>query len=536
MTKKDKQIVIVGAGLAGLTAAAYLSREGYSVLLLEKNENCGGLITSFSHEGFVFDVGARSIENSGVIKPMLRDLGIEMELLKSPVSLGIGSEILSITKMEDLTKYKGLLIKNYPENKKDIDRIFKVIYKISKSMEVIYGFDNPIFKKDFTHDKEYLIHEILPWIGKFIFAVMHMNRMNEPINEFLEKYTSNQSLINIISQHFFKETPTFFALGYFYVYQEYFYPKGGTGTLTQKLANRIVENEGKIQNNTIIQKIDPKRKVVFDNQGKEYKYSKLLWGADLKEYYSILDISQLSQEIKQKTQKQKDKVMASRGGDSVFSLYLGVNKSLEYFSSISNGHFFFTPQNTGLGEINKKELTHILKDFEKLQKKEILEWIDKYCKLNTFEISIPALRDPSLAPQGKSGLIVNLFFEYDLVKKIKDAGWYDEFKKELEKIMIETLNNSIYPELKDNIIFQFSFSPLSYQNKVRTAEGGITGWTYQRPSPAISDLKKIAKSVKTTIPDIYQAGQWAYSPAGIPTAILTGWYAWDAINKILIEK
>jgi len=531
MTKKETQIVIVGAGLAGLTSAAYLSREGHPVLLIEKNEKCGGLISSFSHEGFVFDVGARSIENSGVIKPMLRDLKIELELLKSPVSLGIGPDVFPITEMKDLSKYKALLIKNYPENEKDINKIFKIILKISKSMSVIYGFDNPIFKKDFTHDKKYIIQEILPWIGKFLLAIRHMNKMNKPINDFLGKYTSNKALMNIISQHFFKETPTFFALGYFYVYQEYFYPKGGTGTLTKKLVDKIIENGGQIKTNTTIKKIDPKEQVVIDALGNKYNYNSLIWSADSKEYYSILDMTNLDRDIKQSTQKQKNKVMASRGGDSVFSLYLGINKPLKYFSSISNGHFFYTPKNSGIGEVNKKELTQILSNFENLSKEEILKWVDKYCKLNTFEISIPALRDPSLAPKGKTGVIANLFFEYDLVEKIKKAGWYDEFKSKLEKTMIETLNESIYPELKENIIFQFSFSPLSYQNKVKSSEGGITGWTYQRPSPAINSLTKIGKSVKTTIPNIYQAGQWAYSPAGIPTAVITGWYAADTINK-----
>jgi hypothetical protein len=32
------------------------------------------------------------------------------------------------------------------------------------------------------------------------------------------------------------------------------------------------------------------------------------------------------------------------------------------------------------------------------------------------------------------------------------------------------------------------------------------------------------------MPNVFQCGQWAYSPAGIPTAILTGWYAADKIT------
>jgi len=41
----------------------------------------------------------------------------------------------------------------------------------------------------------------------------------------------------------------------------------------------------------------------------------------------------------------------------------------------------------------------------------------------------------------------------------------------------------------------------------------------------------MASSVKTPIPDILQTGQWVYSPAGIPTAVLTGWLAAQSIIK-----
>jgi hypothetical protein len=44
-------------------------------------------------------------------------------------------------------------------------------------------------------------------------------------------------------------------------------------------------------------------------------------------------------------------------------------------------------------------------------------------------------------------------------------------------------------------------------------------------------LKDIPKSVFTPVPNIYQAGQWAYSPAGVPIAMLTGWYAAQHIVK-----
>ncbi|MGB3801343.1 MAG: phytoene desaturase family protein, partial [Lewinella sp.] len=48
---------IVGAGFAGLSAAAYLAKAGYQVQLLEKNSGLGGRARQFQAEGFTFDMG-----------------------------------------------------------------------------------------------------------------------------------------------------------------------------------------------------------------------------------------------------------------------------------------------------------------------------------------------------------------------------------------------------------------------------------------------------------------------------------------------
>ena len=50
-------VIIIGAGLAGLSAAIYLHRQGRKVLLLEASERAGGRIKTDSHEGFLLDRG-----------------------------------------------------------------------------------------------------------------------------------------------------------------------------------------------------------------------------------------------------------------------------------------------------------------------------------------------------------------------------------------------------------------------------------------------------------------------------------------------
>ena len=528
MDAKHYEMLIVGAGLSGLSAAAYLSKAGYSVLVLEKTHTCGGLLNSFTRDGYVFDAGARSIENSGIIRPMLKDLGIEMELLKSPVTIGVESEVINIESKESIDRYRQSLETLYPDNVGDVRRIFQVIDKVYKKMHVIYGFENPVFK-NFKKDRKYLFTELLPWLPQFLLAVSSMDRMNEPVETYLRKLSTNQSLIDIIDQHFFKRTPTFFALGYFYVYLDYLYPKGGTGKFPEKLKQKVLDNGGEIKVNTEVIEVYPAQKLVKDGNGASYTYDKLLWCADLKSLYRNVDTSGLEADVLGSITAQSEKIHASRGGDSVFSLFLGVKKPPKAFAQISNGHVFYTPSRQGLGETHLSELKNLLAKGKDASKEEIRAWVETYCYLTTYEISIPSLRDASLSPEGKTGLVASFLLEYDLVRLVSDAGWYDEFKLCVEDGMIKTLNQSLFPGLLDEIELRFSASPLSLEKIFGSSEGGITGWTFELPSPVVNKLPKIPSSVKTAIPDVLQCGQWAYSPAGIPTAILTGWYAADYI-------
>jgi len=232
MAEKAYDTVIVGGGIAGLTAAAYLSKKGQKVLLIEKNKECGGLVNSFERNGFHFDAGVRALLDAGIIFPMLKELGIELEVVESPVSVGVGDEILHIKDISSLKKYQELLIKIYPESEEEIEALIRIIRKIMKNMDVLYGVENPVIK-DLWKEKLFIFKTLLPWLPKFLFTIRKINRMNMPVEEFLETVVKDASLRDIISQHFFKNTPTFFALSYFSLYLDYFYPKGGVGNLAE---------------------------------------------------------------------------------------------------------------------------------------------------------------------------------------------------------------------------------------------------------------------------------------------------------------
>ena len=357
--------------------------------------------------------------------------------------------------------------------------------------------------------------------------------MNMPVEGFLDGILKNKSLKDIISQHFFKHTPTFFALSYFSLYLDYFYPKGGVGMLAEVLENKIKELGGEIKNETSIIEVLANDRLLKDEHGTQYKYKDMIWAADLKTLYKITKTNGLSAKIDTKFKETKELMLSSKGGESVFTLYLEVDEPLDSFRRIANRHFFYTPSKKGLGTTHTDDLDKLLNNWSQTNKEEILTWLDRFVSLNTFEISIPGLKDHDLVPEGKKGVIISFLAEYELFEKIQNDGWYDEFRTALETRIIKVISNSVYPMLKDKIINRFSFTPISVKNRINSSEGAIVGWSFKQDLPVISKIQHSARSVVTPIPSIFCAGQWAYSPAGVPMAILTGKLA---ANKVIEKK
>lgn len=530
MTPTKYDTIVVGGGIAGLTSAAYLAREGQKVLLLEKNEKCGGLVSTFSRDGFHFEAGVRALEDAGIVFPMLEDLGIHLDMVKSPVSVGVGDEIIKIEGIDSIQTYQEMLIRLYPESKSEIEELIKIILKIMKHMEILYGIENPIFK-DLKNDREFLFKKLLPWLPRFIFTIGKINRMNMPVEPYIDSIIKDPSLRDIIVQHFFKNTPTFFALSYFSLYLDYFYPKGGVGTLAEAVKNKIIESGGEILTETTVTGVDLGSKRVHDDKKVTYAYEDLIWAADLKTFYRMADTEGLERKVKLDFEATSQRMQSRRGGDSVFSLFLQIDEPLETFENIASGHFFYTPSKQGLGETHWKDMREMIKDLRPDQKEEVFSWLDKFTRLNTYEISIPGLKDPDMVPSGKTGMIISLLAEYDLFDKIREAGWYDEFKTEMENRIIDVISESVYPMLKEKVIAQFSFSPLSIASWTASSEGAITGWSFEEPVPVVNKIQYSARSVLTPVPGVFAAGQWAYSPAGVPMSILTGRLAADKVLK-----
>ncbi len=518
--KKAYDVVVVGGGIAGLTAAAYCARAGLSVLLCEKQDRTGGLVNSFKRNGFVYDQGIRAIENSGIVFPMLKQLGIEMNWVRSLVTLAIGSEKVIVTDTESLAEYQKMLDRLFPQSIADIALIMDEIRKITRYMEVLYGIDNPLFLDNYQ-DLGYVRKTLLPWLMRYLGTIGKIDRLNEPVVAYLSRFTKNKALIDIIAQHFFADTPTFFALSYFGLYCEYQYPMGGTGKLTDALYTYLKEHGVDVLLDCPVTAVDIEKHTLLDG----IAYKKLIWAADLKALYRSVDEKQLST----RTLRFKRNLETKHGGDSIFTCYLAVDLPPSYFERLSTPHLFYTPSLVGQSTVDQTALDGSCHDKQKIK-----AYLKAYCAATTYEISIPALRDGSLAPEGRTGLIISTLASYQLFEKIEKDGWYEEAKFFVQDCMLEVLSGGIYPSLSEHVLDAFSASPLTLSRFTANSDGAITGWSFTEGEVAVvHSLKHITKSVRTSLPDVLQAGQWTFSPSGLPISIMTGKLASQEVIKQL---
>lgn len=86
----DKKIIIVGAGIAGLTAAYFLKQNGFQPLVLESSDHVGGRMISDRENGFIIDCGAQFLTSGyPIIRRTIDSLGLSRNFVETRQYSGI---------------------------------------------------------------------------------------------------------------------------------------------------------------------------------------------------------------------------------------------------------------------------------------------------------------------------------------------------------------------------------------------------------------------------------------------------------------
>ena len=124
--------VVIGGGLAGLTAGATLAKFGKKVLLIEQHHKPGGCATTFKRGDFIIEVGLHEMSGlteNGTIKDIFKMLEVDqhVQIQQVPEFYAVLSDKGDFVFPHGYKAATKALIDRYPEDEKGIKRFFKLV-------------------------------------------------------------------------------------------------------------------------------------------------------------------------------------------------------------------------------------------------------------------------------------------------------------------------------------------------------------------------------------------------------------------------
>ena len=275
MADHKKQIVVIGAGVSGLTAAYLLLRKGFKVTVIEKENAAGGLARSFSYGDYVFDIGPHLFhtEDKDVINFIKEMLGDNLRLInrKSGVWMSeryhdwpLRPSILSHLPLTTISKIMRDLIFKKQHSANNFEDFIIAMYG-----RTIYE----VFFKPYTEKflKESLLKIDSTWARTAIDRAI------------LDQRLKMNNLWELIKNIFFSRR----------IKTTFLYPsEGGIGTFSGELKKRIEENGGVVLLNNNIKEVKfgshRIEEVITEQQ--IHKPDILIWTAPITSLCSLLNL------------------------------------------------------------------------------------------------------------------------------------------------------------------------------------------------------------------------------------------------------
>ncbi|UCC59822.1 MAG: NAD(P)/FAD-dependent oxidoreductase, partial [Dehalococcoidia bacterium] len=237
-TRYDEEydVVVIGAGIGGLTCAAYLSKNGVNVKVLEQHYMPGGCCSSFKRGGFKFDAGVLHLtggKESGAFKRVLAALEIEDALEFKEQFQRFVFPDLTYDSSRDLESLPSKLIELFPQEKAGISTLFSTIKSIYEDVRQL-----PTLSARLSQYK------------------------NSSFQELMDSYVSDIRLKALISANWHLWNPMwknsaidYSALMVTEQLRGYYYPLGGIQAIPDVLVRVLKEYGGEIEYRAIVDKI-----------------------------------------------------------------------------------------------------------------------------------------------------------------------------------------------------------------------------------------------------------------------------------------
>lgn len=136
-TGESADAIIIGAGIGGLSAAAYLVRAGRKVIVLEQDHHLGGTASVFRRNGFTFPTGPQSFTAPEYIAASLRELGVEQQLSFTRDCFQVRRGAMDVVISVPLHQLARQLSGFFPVEQKGIHAVINVLEEVMAALDAM---------------------------------------------------------------------------------------------------------------------------------------------------------------------------------------------------------------------------------------------------------------------------------------------------------------------------------------------------------------------------------------------------------------
>ena len=478
----NTSIIIIGAGLAGLSTGCYGQMNGYKTRIFEMQNKPGGVCVSWKRNGYTFDYAVHNVFGFSTkpVKSLYNQIWQELGALKENNACGF-NEFVQVEDPDGkvFTVYSD--IDKLEKHMKDLSPADeKLIVEFTKTIRKFRGCD--VFAAMFGSIGTKL--KMLPLMS----SLLKYGKIN--LKDYAQKF-SDPFLRKAFStiQYDIEEVPVIVPIIFLSMLSvgDAGWPIGGSAALSGNIARRYLELGGEISYNSKV------KKIIVEN--------------DVAKGVQLEDGSVHLAEIV---------ISAADGYSTIVGMLNG-----KYTNQTIRSYYKSYPRTQVFG----LEIWYGVNHSFALEPHAMVLFLDKPITIEGREkdrLDIEVMNfDSSLTPSGKGVVKVNFESDYDYWKDLSvTQEEYQAQKHKIAELVAERLEKR-FPRFIERIEAVDVVTPVTVEHWT----GGYHGFAQPWPAPPELAEEINKNGVSKTLPDLqnfYMIGQWAGGTFGLSTVCLMG--------------
>jgi all-trans-retinol 13,14-reductase len=469
--KKEFDILVIGSGLGGLSSALILAKEGLKVCVLEKNNQYGGNLQTFSRDKLIFDTGVHYL--GGLSKgqnlhhffsylEIINDLELEKMDENGYDKITFEGDEIEYPHAQGYENFVKQLSQHFPDERENLENYCEEIQRVCN----YFPRYNVVGQNNYNEE------------------ILHLNT-----KRFIESITSDQKLQAVLLGSNFlyagdSENVPFYVHALTvnsYIQSAYKCVKGGS-QISKLLIRKLREYGAEVYKHSEVSEM------IFDNsnvlssvktvQGKEYFAKQFISNIEIRSAIRLIGENRLKKSF-------LNRILSWEPVSSCFSVYLVLKPNSVHNFNYNIYHF---------------------------SSEETVWNAFKYKKENWPETYMLSSTPAKLHPEFAESFTAISYMNFDEVKQWENTcntivneqergKQYEKFKFEKAEKMIDALEKK-FPDIRNSIKNIYTSSPLSYRDYIGSFDGNMYGYVKTSENPL-----KTMVSPRTKIHNLFLTGQ-----------------------------